>query len=186
MTWSDAQWSETDQDETADNARWQTPPEVFDPLHREFGFGLDAAAMGDSARVPFYLGPDHINPARRDSFAADWLACRHPGGGAVWLNPPYGRGMGRWMVLAARWGRVVPVVVLILSRTDLPWWHSVVMTSAAEVRFVRGRVHFLTGPEGERASGAPAPSLVVVWRPGHSGSPAFSTFEQAPRPRRRR
>lgn len=181
----DAAWSETGPDETADSARWQTPPEVFGPLHREFGFGLDAAAMGDSARVPFYLGPDHPNPSRRDAFEADWRASRGPFGEAVWLNPPYGRGMGRWIVLAARWGREVPVVAFILARTDLPWWHDVVMKTAAEVRFVRGRVKFLRA-NGDAASGAPAPSLVLVWRPGESGAPGgpkVSTFTQA---RRRR
>lgn len=187
MTSWDPMWSETGEDETGDAARWRTPPEVFQPLHREFRFGLDVAAVSDSALIPHWLGPDHPSPVRRDAFEADWTAARGHGP-AAWMNPPYGRGMGRWMVLAARWGRVMPVVVLILARTDLPWWDEVVMATAAEIRFVRGRVRFLDGVTGERAGGAPAPSVVLVWRPDRYalGPPVVSVQYQERRPRERR
>lgn len=180
-------WSETPDDDD-ERALWRTPPEVFSPLHREFNFGLDAAALADSAQVPYYLGPDHPNPARRDAFTADWSRSMLPGCTAAFLNCPYGRGMGRWMVLASRWGREIPVVVLILARTDLPWWHDVVMKHAAEVRLIRGRVKFLR-PEGSpgKSAGAPAPSLILVYRPGGARpvGPVFSTFNQQRRQRGR-
>lgn len=177
-TW-DPMWS-SPTTETDDSARWRTPPEVFGPLHREFRFGLDAAAVADSALLPYWIGPDHPSPSRRDAFAADWQACRAPWASSVWINPPYGRGMGRWIVLAARWGRVMPVVVLVLARTDLPWWEEVVMSTASEIRFVRGRVRFLDGVTGERRNGAPAPSVLLIWDPRRppAGRAEASVFRQ--------
>ena len=178
-------WSETKSD-TDESARWRTPPEVFRPLHAELGFGLDVAALSGSALLPHWLGPDHPNPARRDAFEADWAAAC-PAGRAAWMNPPYGREMGRWIVLAARWGRVMRVAVLILARTDLPWWDEVVMRTAAEIRFVRGRVRFLDGVTGERGASAPAPSVVLVWDPSRAptGSPRVSIQYQERTGRRR-
>ena len=35
--------------------RWQTPPEIFDLLLVEFDFDLDAAADGETRRVPRFL-----------------------------------------------------------------------------------------------------------------------------------
>ena len=50
------------------------------------------------------------------------------------------------------------VVCLLPARTDTAWWHDFVM-KAAEIRFIRGRVHFNDqGP-------APFPSCVVVFHP---------------------
>jgi hypothetical protein len=57
--------------------RWQTPPEIFDPLMAEFSFDLDAAADGETRRVPRYLC-DALSPI-------DWPGAR------IWMNPPYGR-----------------------------------------------------------------------------------------------
>ena len=33
---------------------WQTPPAVFDPLHAEFQFTIDAAANADNSLLPRY------------------------------------------------------------------------------------------------------------------------------------
>ena len=34
---------------------WATPPEVFDPLHREFGFTLDPCATAESAKCATFF-----------------------------------------------------------------------------------------------------------------------------------
>lgn len=173
-------------EETSGAARWQTPPCVYRPLAREFGFGLDAAAVANSARVPWYLGPDHPNPERRDAFTADWSAAGFRPGAAVWCNPPYGKEMGRWIELFEHWGRVVPVVALVFVRSDLPWWGDVVIPTCSEVRFVKGRIRFLHGdtgtvyePGGTPTAAAPTPSVILVWRPGdRTGSPRISAMRQ--------
>jgi hypothetical protein len=35
---------------------WATPPEIFEPLHAEFGFTLDACATADNAKLPRFYG----------------------------------------------------------------------------------------------------------------------------------
>lgn len=174
--WQLALWSET----TEDTSTWGTPPEAFRPLHREFGFGLDAAALRASALLPWWLGPDHPDPRRRDAFAIDWASARaggRTGRSSVWLNPPYGRDMGRWISLARAWGAHVTVCAFILARTDTRWWHDEIDAHAAEVRFVRGRVKFIR-PDGTPGDAAPAPSVAVIWRPGHVGRPSLGSMVQ--------
>lgn len=82
------------------------------------------------------------------------------GGGAAWLNPPYGREVGRWLEkVRLEQARGVLTVVLLPSRTDTRWFHQHVL-GQAELRFVAGRLRF----EGAERS-APFPSLLAVYRP---------------------
>lgn len=170
-------WSATPDDPNDDAACWRTPPEVFRPLNREFHFGLDAAARQGTQLVPWWIGPNHPNPDRRNAFTADWRACKCPGAQSVFVNPPYGGDVFRWMRLARRWSDHMATVALVMGRTDVPWFHMEVMPYAAELRFVRGRITFLR-VDGSKATSAPAPSVVIVWRPGHVGPPKVSTFNQ--------
>ena len=59
------------------------------------------------------------------------------------------------------------VVCLVPSRTDTRWWHQHVWDgekhqprSGVEIRFIKGRLKF-----GGSESGAPFPSVVIVFRP---------------------
>lgn len=132
---------------------WETPPEVFDPLHAEFSFTLDPCATPETAKCPsFYTEAD-------DGLRQDW------GSERVFMNPPYGREIYAWTQKARESAdRGALVVGLLPASTDLAWWHDDVVGRASEVRYLRGRVRFLTGGP-YRASGFFA-SVVVVWRPG--------------------
>ena len=124
---------------------WQTPPEVFAPLHEEFGFTVDAAASADNAMLPRFW------TVESDGLAQPWAGER------VWCNPPYGRMQRQWIEKAYK--REAEVAVLLLpSRTDTVAWHNWVLP-AAEVRFLRGRIRFVGAEHG-----APFPSAVVIWR----------------------
>ena len=128
---------------------WATPPEVFDPLHREFGFTLDACATPTNAKLPRFFSED------QNGLEQDWRGER------VWMNPPYGREVYAW-TRKAREAETL-VVGLLPASTDLKWWHEDVLGHAFDIRFIRGRVRFLTdGPY--RASGFFA-SVIVVWNP---------------------
>lgn len=175
--WKQALFSQGATDADLRN-HWATPPEVFAPLHAEFGFTLDAAATAATAQVPDYLGPDHPDLTRRDAHTADWSPA-----GPTWLNPPYGRNVGKWLALAANWGQRQVVVVLVFSRTDTRWWWSSVFgrdpatgkrvaglfshPCAAEVRFRPGRIRFIDPSTGSPGDAAPAPSCLIVFRPGY-------------------
>jgi len=137
---------------------WETPPEVFGPLHAEFGFTLDPCCQPHTAKCEtFYTESD-------DGLARDWGTHR------VFMNPPYGREVYAWTRKARESAaRGALVVGLLPASTDLAWWHEDVV-GHAEVRYIRGRVRFLTdGPY--RASGFFA-SVIVIWRPAASATEA--------------
>jgi len=130
---------------------WKTPPEIFDPLDREFRFTLDPCAAKATAKCSLYY--DEID----DGLSQDWSDHR------VFMNPPYGREIYAWTKkarLSAALGATV--VGLLPASCDLAWWHDDVI-GHAEIRFLRGRVRFLTGGP-YRASGFFA-SVIVIWRP---------------------
>jgi phage N-6-adenine-methyltransferase len=130
---------------------WRTPPEVFEPLNAEFKFTLDPCATAESARCAAYF------TEADNGLALDW------GVNHVFMNPPYGREIYAWTRkarLSAANGALV--VGLLPASTDLAWWHEDVI-GHAEVRYIRGRVRFLTGGP-YRASGFFA-SVIVIWRP---------------------
>lgn len=129
---------------------WQTPPDLFGPLHSEFRFTLDAAAHAGNALLPRFLGPE------QDAMKASWSGER------CWLNPPFGQGYGlkQWVrkaYLESRRGALV--VMLIPARTNTEWFHEICLRYA-EVRFVRGRPRFVGA-----AHGLPQPLCLVIFRP---------------------
>ncbi len=142
---------------------WQTPAWLFAQLDSEFHFGLDAAATAENGLCPRYY------TRGQDAFKQDWTADAR----SIWLNPPYGREVGRWVQKAHEEGqRGATVVVLLAARTDTRWFHTY-CTEAREIRFIKGRLRF----EGNGVSNtAPFPSMVVVFGP-EDGPPKISALE---------
>lgn len=128
---------------------WATPQDLFDALDAEFQFTLDPCASPTNAKCNRFFSRED------DGLAQPW-------DGAVFMNPPYGRGIGDWVRKAYEESRRgATVVCLIPARTDTAYWHDYVMRSD-EVRFIRGRLHF--GGDHERtAHNAPFPSAVVIF-----------------------
>jgi phage N-6-adenine-methyltransferase len=129
---------------------WATPPEVFGPLNAEFQFTLDPCATAANAKCARFFSESD------DGLSKSW------DGERVFMNPPYGREIYAWTKKAREESaRGALVVGLLPASCDLAWWHDDVIGN--EIRFIRGRVRFLTdGPY--RASGFFA-SVIVVWRP---------------------
>ena len=84
-------------------------------------------------------------------------------GFTCFVNPPYGRGIDKW--IAKGYNEAMKentkVVMLIPARTDTKYWHKYVM-KASEIHFVKGRLKF-----GGSSNSAPFPSAVVVFDGGH-------------------
>lgn len=134
---------------------WETPPEVFEQLDDEFHFTLDPCATAKNHKCPRYFTEHDI--CVPDGLEADW------GVDHVFMNPPYGREVAAWTRKAREAAEQGALVVgLLPASTDLAWWHEDVV-GHAEVRYIRGRVRFLTGGP-YRASGFFA-SVIVIWRP---------------------
>lgn len=107
---------------------WGTPQDLFDKLDAEFHFNLDVCALPENAKCERYYTPE------QDGLVQEWS-------GTCWCNPPYGRQIGKWVKKASECGTTV--VMLILARTDTKWFHDYIY-GKAEVRFLRGRLHFVS------------------------------------------
>lgn len=128
--------------------QWATPQSFFDDWAKLFPFTLDVCADASNAKCERYFDRE------ADGLRQDWAP------DVCWMNPPYGREIGRWVKKAYEESQKGATVVCLLpSRTDTAWWHDYVMEHA-EVVFVRGRIKF-----GDATTGAPFPSAVAVFYP---------------------
>ena len=127
---------------------WATPQEFFDKLDWRFGpFTLDPCASASNTKCAnFYTEAE-------DGLSKNWE------GFTSFVNPPYGRGIEKWIEKAYKESQKpnTTVVMLIPSRTDTRYWHDYVM-KASEIHFIKGRLKF-----GDSANSAPFPSAVVVF-----------------------
>lgn len=125
---------------------WATPPAFFAELDKEFGFDVDVCAIPENAKCERFYSPED------DGLNQAWE-------GTCYMNPPYGRQIGKWIRKAYEESQKgATVVCLIPARTDTAYWHDYVMKG--EIRFIRGRLYF-----GDGTGPAPFPSAVVVFRP---------------------
>ena len=113
-----------------------------------FNFSLDPCCTAKNAKCDMYFTKED------DGLSKDWKGHR------VFMNPPYGREINKWIQKAYEEGSKphTTVVCLIPSRTDTKYWHNHCM-KAAEIYFVKGRLKF-----GNSNNAAPFPSAVVVFR----------------------
>lgn len=124
---------------------WETPQDFFDRINAEFQFTLDVCATTENAKCERFYSPDE------DGLRQRWV-------GIVWMNPPYGREIGRWVEKAyAEAQNGAAVVCLLPARTDTRWFHD--YCKRGEIRFVRGRLKF-----GGSTNNAPFPSMIVIFR----------------------
>jgi len=126
--------------------QWPTPRGFFDEWDRVFSFDLDVCADEHNAKCDDYFDVDD------DGLAQEW------GARVCWMNPPYGRQIGRWVAKAYEESRKGATVVCLLpARTDTAWWHDYVIPHG-NITFIRGRLRF-----GDAKAGAPFPSAVVIF-----------------------
>ncbi|MBX3412613.1 MAG: hypothetical protein KF708_07990 [Pirellulales bacterium] len=124
---------------------WETPQWFFDRLDAEFHFTLDVCALPSNAKCSMYFTPEV------DGLRQEWNAI-------CWMNPPYGREIGRWMKKAFESSLAgATVVCLVPARTDTAWCQE--YATKEEVRFLRKRLRFSSA-----TSAAPFPSAVVIFR----------------------
>ena len=117
---------------TSNTDIWSTPPDFYKKLDDEFHFDFD---------------PCPLNPTF-DGLEVKW-------GGCNYMNPPYGRQIGKWIKKASE----NPMTVCLLpARTDTRWFHDYIY-GKAEIRFLKGRLKF-----GGSKNSAPFPSMVVIFK----------------------
>ena len=144
---------------------WATPPDFFAKLDEEFHFVVDVCASRENSKCNYFYATDVDGLKQEWANAAKGIAALRPlllqhEPYAAWMNPPYGREIGKWVKKAHETAlQGVTVVCLLPARTDTKWWHDYVLPHA-EVRFVKGRLKF-----GGSKNAAPFPSAVVIFRP---------------------
>lgn len=140
---------------------WLTPPWVLELVRAIAPIRLDPCtapsnptqaatfcSLGESApnRDGVWLGPDGL--------AVDW-ARGSPGKGLVFVNPPYGRALPKWIDKCVAEAQHAEIVALVPSRTDTRWWQKAAV-SASSACFLTGRLTFDSGNPG-------APNRHTMW-----------------------
>lgn len=126
-----------------------TPPEIVKSAVTVLG-RIDLDPCSNSKTDPIVPAAAHYT-AEDDGLTLPWR-------GTVYMNPPYGRGIGLWIdkfCAAYSLGQVSAAIALVPARTDTRWWQRL-NGPRPLVCFVAGRLAFL----GNRQS-APFPSAVV-------------------------
>ena len=124
---------------------WETPQDLFDSLNKGFKFTLDPCATKETAKCKKFF------TIKEDGLKKSW------GKNRVFMNPPYGREIGKWMKKAYESSlKGATVVCLVPSRTDTKWWHEWAMKG--NIKFIKGRLKF-----GGHKNSAPFPSAIITF-----------------------
>ncbi len=118
---------------------WPTPKALLEELETEFHFDFDPCPLGEDEK-------DGSAP-----LFTSWKGKR------VFCNPPYNRGIARFLERACE---ADVAVFLLPARTDTKWFHDIVLPNADEIRFIKGRLRF-----GDAKDSAPFPSMIVIFKP---------------------
>ncbi len=118
--------------------KWATPqyildmlPEYWDPCPIDWDPEVDASGL-----------------------ELDWVA--ESRGRLIFVNPPYGRGIGRWVDKMLLESKRNSILALVPARTSTRWFQR--MMADVDVLFVKGRLKF-----GNSECGAPFPSAFVAY-----------------------
>ena len=124
---------------------WSTPQDLYDKLNEKYNFTLDVCALPENTKCKDYFTPEI------DGLKQDWK-------GVCWMNPPYGREIGKWIKKAYDESRKgCTVVCLLPARTDTRWFHDYCVKG--EIEFIKGRLKF-----GGCKNNAPFPNMIVVFK----------------------
>ncbi len=119
---------------------WLTPPDILRSLGE---FDLDPCSP---ITRPWDTAKTHFS-VLDNGLLKEWF-------GRVWLNPPYGREVSKWLNKLAHHGDGISI---IFARTETAFFFDHIWPKADSILFMQGRPHFYT-VEGKRAkanSGAP-------------------------------
>lgn len=125
---------------------WLTPPELLRALGH---FDLDPCSP---VRRPWDTA-DHHYTIHEDGLIQPWF-------GRVWLNPPYGPEVGRWLARLAEHGNGM---ALVFARTETRTFARYVWRAAEAVLFVSGRIRFCDSTGELSSNNAGAGSVLIAY-----------------------
>ena len=114
---------------------WQTPKILFKQIDHAVGnFAVDAAASAANTLCPVWYGP---GGEAEDALEVEkWLS-------PAWCNPPYGKGLERWLDAFNKQVQLGGAVVALLpAYVERIWWLEKVVNPGADIIFLTRRVQF--------------------------------------------
>lgn len=133
---------------------WYTPPHIIDNVLASVErneFDLDPASSLTDGPIP-----------ARVRYTKTENGLIQPWFGLVWLNPPYGRQILRWIQKAVNEiqnGGAEQIILLLPARTDTQWWREL-MDAGGQPEFLQGRLRFLQ-QDGRIGDASTFPSVLV-------------------------
>lgn len=124
---------------------WLTPPELVKLLGE---FDLDPCTP---LNPPFLHAKTNYN-IKDDGLIKQWF-------GRVYMNPPYGKGMEKWIEKLKLHGNGI---ALIFARTETKCFFNHIWNDAHAVLFVKGRIKFYN-INGEQKGTPGAPSIFIAY-----------------------
>lgn len=124
---------------------WLTPPDLVKKLGK---FDLDPCTPVDP---PFVHAKTNFSK-NVDGLSKEWF-------GRVYLNPPYGKGMEKWIEKLKNHGNGI---ALIFARTETKCFFNHIWDDADAVLFVKGRIKFYN-VEGVQKGTPGAPSIFIAY-----------------------
>jgi len=127
---------------------WETPQDFFDKLNDEFQFTLDPCASHENHKCSKYYTIED------DGLSKDWSE------ETVFVNPPYGREISKWVKKCYEESLKLNIIVVMLlpARTDTKYQHDYIFKYAKAICFIKGRLKF-----GNQNNSAPFPSQIIIF-----------------------
>lgn len=136
---------------------WQTPPEIFKSMKKEFDFNCDVAANFSNTFLPHNHLGEQYSGEFKDALNCDWDTVN-------WCNPPYSD-IRPWVEMAetqcVEYGRTT--VMLVPADTSVKWFKRAIET-CNEARFISGRLSFINAETQKPVNGNNKGSVLLIWR----------------------
>lgn len=143
------------QERSVSTNEWLTPQELINLMGP---FDLDPCAPCSMAHMggpkPWATASFHLCKCK-DGLAFPW-----PSTDRVWLNPPYGQQIGKWMKKLADHSNGI---ALAFARTDAAWFQEHVFDRAFALFFMKTRLLFYTATGDAADFEASAASVLVAY-----------------------
>jgi hypothetical protein len=135
---------------------WYTPSAIVKALGGTEGFDLDPCTPEDASRLPARTAHRMIAPSE-DGLTTPWWPQSF-----VWMNPPYGKGMDKWLAKLAH--HPGGGIALVPAHMDPAWMHDFVLNhpNTTAILLTRGRLKFMR-PDGTTGTAATTGSVFVAY-----------------------
>lgn len=148
---------------SSDRMDWQTPDDLLELVNMVGGIAFDPCTTPDNpTKAKLFICPsteESLVAGGGHGVGGDGLAANWHVDGLVYINPPYGRQLPKWVAkarLEAAGG--AEIIALVPARTDTRWWQKHIAHGADAICFWAGRLKF-RGAENS----APFPSALVYF-----------------------